>query len=269
VAASETGHVYDAAAGYYDLFATLRGESALPSVSFFTSLAPADGDVLEVGAGTGRITLPIAERAARVHALEPSCAMRSVLLAKLAGRPALHSKVTVLPLAAPTFRLGRRFDYALAAGVLQFLSPSQRRQLFATLTLHLRHGGTLALDMVCDGTAQDLPRHLIEDVAVGECRYTLHCAATAFDQSRSRMSFTYTTWHNGHVIAAETAERDVYAHGHAEVSEDLEAHGFMVVDATGAQGGRGESDGGALVARLTGAMAAAVPARTVQRRKEK
>lgn len=266
--ASETGHVYDAAAGYYDLFATLRGESALPSVGFFTSLAPADGDVLEVGAGTGRITLPIAERAARVHALEPSRAMRSVLLAKLADRSALHSKVTVLPLAAPSFRLGRQFDYALAAGVLQFFSPSQRREFFATLTLHLRRGGTLALDMVCEGTAPDWPRHLIEDVAIGECRYTLHCAATAFDQGRSRMSFTYTTWHNGHVIAEETAERDVYVHGHAEVSEDLEAHGFMVVNGTPAQSGCGESpDGGALVARLTRAMAAAEPARTVQRRK--
>lgn len=260
---SETGYVYDAGAAYYDLFATLRGDSALPSVKFFTALAPAGGDVLEVGAGTGRITLPIAERAASVHALEPSRAMRSVLLAKLADRSALHSRVTVLPLAAPSFRLGRRFDYALAAGVLQFLSPQQRRELFATLTLHLHPGGTFALDMVREGTPPEWPQRLIENVAVGECRYTLHCAATALDQGRSRMWLTYTTWHDGAVIADDTAERVVYVHGHAEVAQDLAAHGFTVVDGT-----RAHSDGGALVARLTGARAgAAVPAGTDPRRR--
>lgn len=36
-------------------------------------------EVLEVGAGTGRLTLPLAARAAHVYALEPVAAMRAVL----------------------------------------------------------------------------------------------------------------------------------------------------------------------------------------------
>lgn len=40
-------------------------------------------DVLEIGAGTGAYTLPLAEKAARVTAVEPSPAMRAVLSNKL------------------------------------------------------------------------------------------------------------------------------------------------------------------------------------------
>ena len=48
---------------------------------------PLDGaEVLEVGAGTGRLTLPCASRARLVHAVEPATPMRRLLQAKLEAR---------------------------------------------------------------------------------------------------------------------------------------------------------------------------------------
>jgi SAM-dependent methyltransferase len=66
----------------YDLL--VEGEPLHPRL--FREL-PLDGaQVLEVGAGTGRLTLPAAARAAQVYALEPVAAMRRVLRQKLEDR---------------------------------------------------------------------------------------------------------------------------------------------------------------------------------------
>src|SRR5579864_3055065 len=66
----------------YDLL--VEGEPLHPRL--FREL-PLDGArVLEVGAGTGRLTLPVAARAAEVYALEPVAAMRRVLRRKIEAR---------------------------------------------------------------------------------------------------------------------------------------------------------------------------------------
>src|SRR5262245_59054990 len=96
---------YAFAAGYYDLFRA--GPDAWPPIGFFAALAPAGGRALEIGPGTGRITFAVAERVASVHCLERSATMRAVLLAKLAARPDLRDRVTVLAAAAPDFDLAR------------------------------------------------------------------------------------------------------------------------------------------------------------------
>ena len=251
--AAERTDGYQAAAGYYDLFASGHGDSALPSVAFFTALTPPGARVLDVGAGTGRITLPIAERAASVHALEPSATMRAVLLARISERPPLRSRVTVLPLAAPDFRLGRRFDYALVAGVLQFLTAAGRRELFEVLAAHLLPGGLLAIDMISDGPVPDWPDRLVEESVVGECRYRLRCGAKADGPEHARLRLTYTTQHSDGLVSTETVERDRYLHGRAATFADLAATGFSVVGGSAERAASAEPpDGGTLIARLEG-----------------
>src|SRR5262249_26290706 len=154
------------------------GEAALPSVAFFASLAQPNASTLDVGSGTGRIALEIAERGVEVYCLEPSPGMRAVLLSKLAARPHIKSRVTVLDGAAPVFRLGRQSDYACLAGVLQCIAVDQRRVLWHTLREHLRPGGLLALDMVDEAVATDMPEELVNDARIGDCRYTLHCSGS-------------------------------------------------------------------------------------------
>ncbi len=83
--------------------------------------------------------------------------MRAVLLAKLAQRPALWDRVTVLPGSAPSFQLGRRFDYVYLAGVLEHIRHADRVKLFAVLAEHLVPGGTAAMDMVLTEPAPDMP----------------------------------------------------------------------------------------------------------------
>lgn len=82
--------LYEREPELYDLL--VEGEPLHPGL--FREL-PLDGArVLEVGAGTGRLTLPAAARARRLDALEPVPAMRAVLARKLVARAVAN--VTVL-----------------------------------------------------------------------------------------------------------------------------------------------------------------------------
>lgn len=57
-------------------------------IPFYVELAlAADGPVMEVACGTGRVLLPMARAGATVTGVEPSQAMRASLLAKLAREP--------------------------------------------------------------------------------------------------------------------------------------------------------------------------------------
>ncbi|HYM51559.1 MAG TPA: methyltransferase domain-containing protein [Candidatus Limnocylindrales bacterium] len=75
-------HLYEREPELYDRL--VEGEPLHPQL--FRAM-PLDGAVLvEVGAGTGRFTLPAASRAGHLYAVEPVAAMRAVLARKLAER---------------------------------------------------------------------------------------------------------------------------------------------------------------------------------------
>lgn len=245
---------YEFSAGYYDLFR--MAPDALPSVRFFTEATPPGCRALEVGPGTGRITLPVAERAASVHCVERSATMRAVLLAKLAERPHLMDRVTVLPAAAPDFRLGARFDHAYLAGVLEHVPHDGRAALFAVLRDHLVDGGTLAMDMVLDTPLPDVEERAFGEVTVGECRYALSCRIRAVGPARARLRYTYRTYHQSELIATEVTERDHWLHRRDDVLADLEALGLTPVA------------GGALHGPVTGSGDQAADATLVARWKE-
>jgi SAM-dependent methyltransferase len=215
---------YAFSAGYYDLF--LTGEDALPSVLFFAGLARPGCRALEVGAGTGRVALAVAEQAASLHCVERSATMRAVLLAKLAERPELQKRVTVLAGAAPEFALGRRFDYAYLAGVLEHVPQAARPVLFGTLAGHVEDGGMLALDMVLDDPVPDFAERVEAEVIVGECRYELSVAIRAETDDKARLRFVYRTYLGDELITVEQIERDHMMHRPAAVLADLTAAGF-------------------------------------------
>src|SRR5262245_4734083 len=240
---------YAFAAGYYDLFRA-RPDS-WPPISFFADLAPAGGRALEIGPGTGRITLAVAERVAGVHCLERSATMRAVLLAKLAARPDLRARVTVLDGTAPDFELGQRFDYVYFAGVLEHLPPRVRPALFQTVAAHLAPGGTLAMDMVLDLPVPDEPERHRDSVTVGECRYDLSVEIRPHGPDLAQLRQVYRCYHRGRLLGTERMERDHHFHRRAAVLRDLAAVGLV---ATGGSVQHAPADGpgnpGTLVARF-------------------
>ena len=68
---------YENSAFLYDLF------DRKTNIEFFHHYAAKVGAALDIGAGTGRIALPLAARGITVTAVEPSPAMRQVFGSKL------------------------------------------------------------------------------------------------------------------------------------------------------------------------------------------
>ncbi|MGA8117390.1 MAG: class I SAM-dependent methyltransferase [Actinocatenispora sp.] len=218
---------YAQVAGYYDLLHI--GPASPLLVSFFADLAPEGGHALEIGPGTGRMTLPVAERSASLHCLERSPSMRAVLLTKLGQRPDLQARVTILDAAFPDVRFDRRFDYVYLAAVLEHVPPAARQPFFATLASHLAPGGILATDMVHDEPVPDQPEREMRSARVGECRYTLSSAAWPLGPDLAGVRHVYRTYHRDELVETSTVERRHHLHRPPEVIADLAAVGLTAV----------------------------------------
>lgn len=227
---------YADVAGIYDLLAAAQGDSALPRVPAFAALAQPGTRVLDVGAGTGRVAMAVAERQAHVWCVEPSASMRSALLAKLAHRRQLWPFLTVTAGRAPGLALTAVFDYAYLAGSLQFLSATDRRRTFDELAAHLRPGAPLALDMVEAEPAvprADPAETVVAETAVGRCRYRLSVTVLAATHDFADIAYRYVAEGDGSQSVHQMRRRR-YVHRLADVQADLTATGFAPAEATGA-----------------------------------
>ncbi|MCP2341114.1 class I SAM-dependent methyltransferase [Actinomadura rupiterrae] len=242
------GDPYAITPGYYDLFRA--NENALPSVSFFADLTPPDADALEIGPGTGRLAVAVAARARSLTCLERSPTMRAVLISKLAQRPDLRPKVTVLDGAAPAFALGRTFDYVYLGGVLEHVPPGDRPELFAAIAAHLKPGGLCAMDMVLRMPSPDQAERVMDEQDLGDCRYILSASAERLGPDLSKLRQTYRTYLRGELIATESVERLHNMHRPEPVLKDLAAAGLHPAEGDGlAQATPLPDDPGAVVVR--------------------
>lgn len=108
------------------------------------------GPVLELGAGTGRVTLAIAEAGVPIHALDASEAMLHQLEAKIATRPEeVRKRVTLLAADMRTFDLPERFALVIAPfrAFLHNVTEDERLACLNRVRHHLRPGGHLAFNV--------------------------------------------------------------------------------------------------------------------------
>lgn len=108
------------------------------------------GTVLELGAGTGRITLGIAQDGVSVHALDADAGMLDRLRQKLAQQPAaVRERVALTVGDMRTFALGERFDLIIAPfrAFLHNVTAEDRQACLGRVREHLRPGGCFAFDV--------------------------------------------------------------------------------------------------------------------------
>jgi SAM-dependent methyltransferase len=133
---------------YADRYDELHGGEAVPTGSVESCVATlarlaGDGPALELGIGTGRIALPLADAGIEVHGLDASPAMVEQLRAKPGG-----AELTVTIGDFGAFDLGRTFPLVYLIFNTLFLLQTQEQQIacFESVARHLEPGGRFVVE---------------------------------------------------------------------------------------------------------------------------
>jgi SAM-dependent methyltransferase len=142
---AEDGHFGERIAATYDetSAAMFDAEVVGPTVDFLASLA-GTGPALELGIGTGRIALPLAERGVPVHGIELSRAM----LARLRTKPGGEGiPVTIGDFA--TAKADGRFGlaYLVFNTIMNLTTQEAQVACFRNVADHLESGGCFVIEV--------------------------------------------------------------------------------------------------------------------------
>ncbi len=133
-------------ARYYDAyFVGVPGDTAF----YVSRLRGVSGPVLEVGAGTGRLLLPLAEAGVEVIGLEPDAQLVARARRRLARAPArVRKRVRLVQGLVQDLDLGHAIGGVLIPyrGFQHLLTPADQCQALGRLRDHLRPEGRLWMD---------------------------------------------------------------------------------------------------------------------------
>jgi SAM-dependent methyltransferase len=214
---------YEKSAHLYDLF------DRKENVEFFSRYASQAGEILDVGAGTGRIAVPLARQGIRVTCVEPSPAMRCEFEKKLRAEPALLERITLIAGDARSFNLGRTFPAAFLSGCFDhLLDDGERRAALANVGRHLVTGGLLVFDVFL-GLMQDAPLSPAGEVRIGEREIRRLVGGQVLPGRRKETVLVFETYERGALVERIIEERSLVGLTDREsIHRLLTASGFAV-----------------------------------------
>lgn len=134
--------------GYFDERVAARYDEGAPGeiepvVDFLADLA-GDGRALELGIGTGRIALPLAQRGVHVHGIELSKAM----VAKLREKPGAEEiDVTIGDFATTTVDGTFSLAYVVWNTIMNLTTQAAQVSCFRNVGAHLEPGGCFVIEV--------------------------------------------------------------------------------------------------------------------------
>jgi len=133
------------AASYETRWPELFEQDAIdPVVNFLADLA-GPGPALELGIGTGRIALPLSQRAIRVHGIDLSPAM----VARLRTKPGGDAVDVIIGDFATTWANGPfRLAYLLRNTIMNLTTQDAQVECFATVAAQLESGGCFVIEVM-------------------------------------------------------------------------------------------------------------------------
>ncbi|MFF3339148.1 daptide-type RiPP biosynthesis methyltransferase [Streptomyces flavidovirens] len=140
--------MYDATGS--EVYHDLAGGNTLEIRELLAAIRPFPGPVLDLAAGSGRLTFPLLAAGRPVTALELSPDMLRLLHARLAGAPAsLRGRCDTVQADMSDFSLGRRYAVVvLGTTTVSLLDAAGRAGLYRAVRDHLAPGGRFLLSTV-------------------------------------------------------------------------------------------------------------------------
>jgi SAM-dependent methyltransferase len=137
-----------------------------PIVEFLAELA-SDGSALELGIGTGRIALPLAQRGIRVHGIDLSEAM----VARLRAKPgADRISVTVGDFATTTVAGRFSVAYLVFNTIMNLTSQEEQIACFQNVAAHLQPGGCFVIEVMVPDLQRLPPGETVRPFTVSPTR---------------------------------------------------------------------------------------------------
>ena len=133
------------AASYDESIAEEFDPSVVDPVIDFLVKKAGSGRVLELGVGTGRIALPLAQRGVRVHGIELSNAMAAKLRAKPGGE---DIGVTIGDFATTTVDDRFSLAYLLCNTIMNLTTQAAQVACFRNVAAHLEPGGCFVIHVM-------------------------------------------------------------------------------------------------------------------------
>jgi SAM-dependent methyltransferase len=142
----EDGYFDERIAARYDESAADMFDSAVffPAVEFLADLA-GSGKALELGIGTGRLALPLAERGVQVHGIELSKAMVARLRAKPGGE---DIGVTIGDFATTKVDGSFSLVYLAYNTITNLTTQAAQVSCFRNVAVHLEPGGCFVIEVM-------------------------------------------------------------------------------------------------------------------------
>jgi SAM-dependent methyltransferase len=165
----DDGYFGERVAARYDESAAEMFDSAIvdPVIDFLVEIA-GNGRALELGIGTGRIALPLAQRGVPVHGIELSKAMVARLRAKPGGE---DIGVTIGDFATTTVDGTFSVAYLVFNTILNLTTQSAQVACFRNVAAQLEPGGCFVIEVGVPGLQRLAPGETFHVFHVSESRW--------------------------------------------------------------------------------------------------
>jgi SAM-dependent methyltransferase len=213
---------YEKAAHLYDIF------DNKDNIHFFLHYASEAGEILDIGAGTGRIAIPLAQKGINVFCVEPSPAMRKEFIRKLSAQPDLSKNMRIIDGDAMSFDFGRTFPAAFLSGTFDhFLDDNERIASLTNIGKHLKPNGKLIFDVFW-GLMKDSPLSPAGEYKEGSKEYRRFVGGKLIPGNRKETILIFETYEFGKLIERIEERSLVGIIDRENLHITLEKTGFVV-----------------------------------------
>jgi phospholipid N-methyltransferase len=227
---------YSPSAEFYEMVATRHTASSGPPLArLLATVDVSHGPVLEIGAGTGRITEVIASAMpeAEIIAAEPSATMRAVLMSRVARDPQLRHRVTVVDDSAQDLELPDRLSAVVIFGVAGHLDVAERVSLWRRLAQRLPQGGPIVVELMGVSAPRHIPPVMSLRETIGAQTYEWWIGGDPTEGDAMRFTTTWKVLRNGRTVREVTDSYKWHTFDVAQLSAEAGMTSRRIVEAGG------------------------------------
>jgi len=223
----------EAAAEYYDLLATDMWDTfGVQLLGLLADVDPSVGPLIDIGCGTGvgLDALCAAVPGVRLHAIEPSKAMRTALHTRLAGNDALRVATTVVPASFGDAPLPPAACGIVVSATLGHLTDHERERLWRYVAEQMPAGAPAVIGVLPPDRPVDVPLVRYRQLAVGDFIYEGWQQGEPIDDRNMMWTLIYKVLAGDDVVAEHSVRSRWRCDGADDVRREIAPFGLELVE---------------------------------------